>query len=295
MIGFLHFGQPTSFAFQVAAFKQGLKDAGYIEGQNFAMEWRWAEGKYDRLPAMAVDLVDRKVDLIAAIGPPGARAAKAATSTIPIVFISGEDPVQIGLVTSLNRPGGNLTGVSILAVDLTPKRLELLSEMIPQARSFALLVNPDNANPWLEETHKAAQSKGLRLHVLKARSGAEIDSAFAAVVEMRAGGLIIGDDVFFGTRRAQFVALALRHSVPTIERWREFAVEGGLMTYGPSLTTVTRQLGIYAGRILNGERPSDLPIQQPTAFELVINAKAARALGLTVPPTLLARADEVLE
>jgi putative tryptophan/tyrosine transport system substrate-binding protein len=281
----------------LAAFYQGLSETGYAEGQNLVIEYRWAEGRYDRLPGLAADLVTRKVDVIvAAGGTPAARAAKSATSTIPIIFNSA-DPVGAGLVASFARPGGNLTGVSLLTIELMAKRLELLSELVPQARVIALLVNP--TNPITEritsDVQEAAHTKGVQLLILKASSESEIDAAFASLVQQHADALVVSTDPFFGSRREQLVALALRHAVPAIYEWREFAAAGGLISYGPSLMAAVRQVGIYAGKILKGEKPADLPVQQPTRFELVINLKTAKALGLTVPQTLLARADEVIE
>jgi putative tryptophan/tyrosine transport system substrate-binding protein len=295
VIGFLHFASPDPFAYQIVAFRQGLSETGYVERQNVAIEFRWAEGMIDRLPALAADLVGRRVDVIAAIGPPSARAAKHATSTIPIVFAIGTDPVSDGLIANLARPGGNLTGISILAVDLTPKRLELLSELVPQARVIALLVNPNNANPWIGDVQKAARVKGIQLQIVKASTPSEIDAAFATLVRLHAAALVIGDDVFFTSRREQLVALASRYAVPAIERWREFAASGGLISYGPSLAAANRQVGIYAGKILKGEKPADLPVQQPTKFDLIINLKTAKALGLTVPHSLLLRTDEIIQ
>jgi putative ABC transport system substrate-binding protein len=295
VIGFLGAGSPSSQAALVAAFREGLSQTGWVEGQNVMIEYRWAEGRLDRLPALAADLVDRKVDVIAAMaGTPPAVAAKGATSTIPIVF-SGGDPVERGLVASLARPGGNLTGVSSL--DLSPKRLEVLSELVPGAKLIALLVNPNN--PFAESTttnaQEAARTKGVQLHVLKASTEAEIDTAFTTVAQAHVDGLIQPSDALFNSRLDQLVALASRHAVPTIYDWREYPAAGGLISYGPSLTGIWRQLGVYTGKILNGAKPADLPVQQPTRFELVINLKTAQALGLTVPPSILARADEVIE
>jgi len=295
VIGYLHFASPGPFAYQVGAFRQGLSETGYLESQNVAIEYRWAEGMIDRLPALAADLVGRRVDVIAAVGPPAARAAKNATSTIPIVFSVGTDPVAEGLIANLARPGGNLTGVSILAVDLTPKRLELLLELVPKARLIALLVNPNNPNPWIGDVQKAARAQGVQLQILKASTTSEIDAAFATLVQLRADALVIGDDVFFTSRREQLVALTTRHALPAIERWREFAASGGLLSYGPSLVRVQRQLGVYAGKILKGGKPAEMPVEQPTGFELVINLKVARALGLSVPQSLILRADEIIQ
>jgi putative tryptophan/tyrosine transport system substrate-binding protein len=297
VIGFLGTTSPGSAAPVVAAFRQGLSETGYVEGQNLAIDYRWAEGSYDRLPGLAAELVSRKVDVIATQGgPPSALAAKIATSTTPIVFVSG-DPVGDGLVTSLARPSGNLTGVSILVVELHPKRLELLSELVPKAGVIALLVNPKNPQTerLMREVVEAARTKGVQLPILKAATEGEIDAAFTSLVPQKAGALLVAADAFFTSRREQIVALASRHAVPAIYGFREFAVSGGLISYGASLTAVSRQLGIYAGKILNGAKPADLPVQQPTTFELVINLKTARALGLTVPQALLARADEVIE
>jgi putative ABC transport system substrate-binding protein len=297
VIGFLGGTSAGPYAARVAAFHQGLGEAGYVEGKNLAIEFRWAEGRYDRLPALTADLVGRKVDVIVAIaGTPVALAAKTATSTIPIVFSVG-DPVESGLVASLARPGGNLTGVSILAGDLAPKRLELLSELVPQARVIALLVNPDNpyAEITVRETQEAARVKGVQLAILKAGTEGEIDTAFATLVQRQAGALFISGDPLFTTRRDQLVALTSRHAVPAIHQSRDFAEAGGLISYGPSLTSVSRQLGIYVGKILKGAKPADLPVEQPTRFELVINLKTANALGLTVPHSFLARADEIIE
>jgi len=278
------------------AFRQGLSDAGYFDGQNVSIENRWADGDYDRLPALAADLVGRKVDVIAAVGGISALAAKNATSTIPIVSVVG-DPVAAGLASSLARPGGNLTGVSIMATKLVPKRLELISELVPQAGVTAVLVNPDNpgTEAMIRDLQEAARRKGLQLHILKASSESEIDAAFATLVHLRAGALLVGNDPFFFSRREALVAMASRHAVPAIYEWREFPELGGLISYGPSLTGVYRRLGIYVGKILKGAKPADLPVEQPTRFELVVNLKTAKALGLTIPPAILARADEVIE
>jgi putative ABC transport system substrate-binding protein len=295
VIGFLGVGSPGSQAALVVAFREGLSEAGWVEGQNLTIEYRWAEGRLDRLPALAADLVERKVDVIAAMaGTPAAVAAKGATSTIPIVF-SGGDPVERGLVASLARPGGNLTGVSSL--DLSPKRLEMISELVPKARLIALLVNPNNAiaEAVIEHAQEAARTKRVQLHVLKASTESEIEAAFTTLAQTRVDGLIQPSDALFNCRLDQLVALASRHAVPAIYDWREYPAAGGLISYGPSLTGIFRQLGVYAGKILNGAKPADLPVQQPTKFELVINLKTARALGLTVPPSILARADEVIE
>jgi putative ABC transport system substrate-binding protein len=297
VIGFLGSTSPGSNAANVAAFRQGLSETGYVEGQNVAIEYRWAEGSYDRLPALAADLVGRKVDVIAAFaGIPAALAAKSATSTIPIVFSVG-DPVELGLVASLARPGGNLTGVSTMAPELTPKRLELLAELVPQAGVIALLVNPNNSNTEriIGDMQAAAHTKRVQLPVLKAGTESEIDAAFASLVELHAGALVVGGDPFFESRRELLVALAARHAVPAIYQWHEFAVAGGLISYGASLTALYRQIGIYAGKILNRAKPADLPVEQPTRFELVVNLNTAKALGLTIPPSILARADEVIE
>jgi putative tryptophan/tyrosine transport system substrate-binding protein len=297
VIGYLIPGSPGPNAPFVAAFREGLGETGYVEGQNLAIEYRRAEGHYDRLPALAADLVARNVDVIAAGGDAAALAAKSATSTIPIVFFGGGDPVAMGLVTSFARPGGNLTGVAFMAAELMAKRLELLSELVPQARVIALLVNPSapNAERSIGDVQEAARVKGVQLHILKAGTEAEIDAAFATLVQLEAGSLVVGADPFFDGQREQLLALASRHAVPAIYWLRVFAASGGLISYGPSLAAAYRQAGIYAGRILNGAKPADLPVQQPTTFELVVNLKTAKALGLTVPQSILARADEVIE
>jgi len=297
VIGILSPASYDPFSTFVTAFRQGLSEAGYVEGENLAIEYRFAEGHYDRLPALAADLVGRKVDLIMANSPPAALAAKSATSTIPIVFRGGNDPVGDGLVASLARPGGNLTGVS-LADDVTAKRLQLLSELVPRVGVIALLVNPNNANHAervIRDLQEAARTKGLQLHVLKAGSESEINSAFASLVQLHVDALVVAADPFLSSRREQLVALASRHAVPSSYAWREFAASGGLISYGPSLTYAFRLVGTYAGKVLKGAKPADLPVQQPTTFELVINLKTAEALGLTVPQSMLMRADEVIE
>jgi len=296
VIGFLGIGSPGPVrAPYLAAFREGLSETAYIEGQNLAVEYRWAEGSSDRLPALAADLVGRKVDVIVTQGGSlPALAAKNATSTIPIVFTGG-DPVEHGLVASFARPGGNLTGFTFFLVELVPKRLELLLELVPEARVIALLLNPRGPSSWLEDVQKAAHTKRVELPILKAATASEIDAVFASLVELHAGALLIGPDPFFNDRREQLVALASRHALATSYEWRESVVAGGLISYGPSLTAAYRQVGIYAGRLLKGEKPADLPVQQPTTFELVVNLKTAKALGLTVPPSILSRADEVIE
>jgi ABC-type uncharacterized transport system substrate-binding protein len=297
VIGYLYSGVWGYSSPDVAAFRRGLDETGYVEGQNLAIEYRWAEGRYDRLPALAADLVGRKVDVIAAIGvPPVAHAAKGATSTIPIVFASG-DAVGDGLVASLARPGGNLTGVSFLTFELNAKRFELLSELVPQAKVIALLVDPNipATERLIPAAQEAARAKGVQLHILKASTESEIDAAFAALVQQQAGALVVSAGPFFWVRREQIVALAARHAVPAIYELRDFVKAGGLISYGASFTAVFRQVGIYTGKILKGAKPADLPVVQPTTFELVINLKTAKALGLAVPPSILSRADEVIE
>jgi putative ABC transport system substrate-binding protein len=274
---------------------EGLRETGFVEGQNMSIERRWAEGHYERLPALAGDLVSRKVDLIVTQGgTPPALAAKNATSTIPIVFTNVADPIGSGLVASLSRPGGNLTGFADLNLELMPKRLELLCELVPQAAEIALLVNPENkiADQVIRITQEAARAKGKQLSVLKATTEAEIDAAFE---QLQAGGLLVHAEPFFGSRRDQLVALAARHAVPAIYWHPGFVVAGGLISYGPDFDALLRQAGVYAARILKGTKPADLPVQQPTVFKLVTNLKTAKALGLTIPPSTLARADEVIE
>jgi putative ABC transport system substrate-binding protein len=298
VIGFLSGSSPGLFVPLVAAVRQGLSETGYVEGQNVSIEYRWAEGQYDRLPALAADLIARNVDLIVATGgAASARAAKTATLTIPIVFTTGSDPVESGLVDSLARPGGNITGVSILNVELIPKRIELISELVPEARIIAVLVNPNNAGtePMIRDVPQVARAKGVQLPILKASTQSEIDTAFTSLDQVHAGALVVAPDPFFGTRHDQLLALASRHAIPAIYAWREFVTAGGLISYGTSLAVAYRQVGTYVGKILKGAKPADLPVQQPTVFELVVNLKTAKALGLTIPPSILARADEVIE
>jgi putative ABC transport system substrate-binding protein len=296
VIGFLNSASAESFAPFVAAFRQGLSEAGYIEGRNVAVEYRWADEQYDRLPALAADLVRRRADVIAA-NQISAEAAKAATATIPIVFTTALDPVQLGLVAALNRPGGNLTGVTTLNVELLPKRIELLHQLSPNATDLALLVNSTNpsAGALSRDAHAAARSLGLQLHVLEASSESDFEPAFTKLALIRVGGLVIGPDPFFVGRSAQLAALALRKAVPAVFEFRQFVSAGGLMSYGGSLTDVYRLAGVYVGRVLKGEKPADLPVHQSTKVELMINLKTARTLDLTVPASLLARADEVIE
>ena len=298
VIGFLNPASPGSYAPFVTTFHQGLKEIGYIEGQNVAIEYRWADGQYDRLPMLASDLVARRVTVIAATGGDvSALAAKAATTTIPIVFDTSSDPVKIGLVASLSRPSGNLTGVSIFTVELLPKGLELLCEMVPTAAVIAFLVNPMRASTESETrgAEAAARALGRQSVVLNATSEHDLNVAFATLGQRHVGALLVGPDNFFTSRRDQLAALAARYAVPTMYGDRQYAVAGGLMSYNSSLTDIYRQVGVYTGKILNGEKPADLPIQQPTKFELVINLKTAKALGLTVPSDLLVAADEVIE
>jgi ABC-type uncharacterized transport system substrate-binding protein len=282
----------------LTAFHQGLKQVGYIEGENVASEYRWAEGHYDRLPALAADLVHRQVAVIAAIGGVNsALAAKAATSEIPIVFLTGRDPVELGFVESFNRPGGNLTGVSLLNDELVAKRLELLRELVPKAATIAILINPDNRNhPSHARTLEAvARAGGQQVIVIGAAADGDFEPAFAMLVQRRADALVVNADPFFDSRQEQIVGLATRHAVPTIFPWREFVQAGGLASYGTSLLDAHRQTGVYAGRILKGAKPADLPVVQATKFEMLVNLKTANALGLTVPTSILLRADEVIE
>jgi putative tryptophan/tyrosine transport system substrate-binding protein len=296
VVGFLNGSSAWEYARMADAFRQGLSETGYVEGRNVLIDYRWAEGHYDRLPTLAAELVRRQVRLIAA-NAAAVVAAKAATTSIPIVFQTGVDLVAAGLVVSLNRPGGNLTGVSTLGGELGPKRLEVLRELLPAATSLAVLLNPTgpNVESTLRDLQAAARTLGVALHVLHASTESEFEMAFAIVAQLRAGGLSIGPDGFFFSRSEQLAALGLRHAVPTIFQNREFPAAGGLMSYGASTLDSYRLMGLYAGRILKGEKPADLPVQQATRVELVINMKTAKALGLTFPLTLLGRADEVIE
>jgi putative ABC transport system substrate-binding protein len=297
VIGFLNGGSPDGYyASMVAAFRQGLKETGYVEGQNVVIEFRWAEGQYDRVPAMAAALVRRQVTVIVA-NSPGNLAAKAATTTIPIVFTIANDPVQIGLVGSLSRPGGNVTGSTQLGVEVVAKQLEAAHEIVPTATVIAALVNPNNpsAGTLLRDLQAAARILGVQLHVLRASTERDLDAAFASLGQQQAGALVIGNDPFFASRAEQLAASALRHAVPTVFQDRPFVAAGGLMSYNGSTSDMYRIAGVYAGRILKGDKPADMPVQQATKVELFINLKTAKALGLTVPPSLLARADEVIE
>jgi putative ABC transport system substrate-binding protein len=297
VIGFLNSGLAAEWAPLVAAFKDGLNELGFVEGRNVAVEYRWAQGENERLPGLAADLVRRQVAIIAAFGPPAALAAKAATATIPIVFSVGTDPIDLGLVTNFRRPTGNVTGLNVFAEVLTPKRQELLRELVPTAPLVAMLVNPTAAQtrPELRDVQFAADKIGQQVRIFNVNSDREIDAAFATIVDQRIGGLLVQTDQFFNLRRDQLVLLTTRHAIPTVFGWREFVKAGGLMSYGTSLRAAYRQLAIYTGRILKGEKPADLPVQQATMFETVVNLKAAKALGVTIPTAILLRADEVIE
>jgi putative ABC transport system substrate-binding protein len=298
VVGFLAPASAEGFAQQVSAFRQGLREAGLVEGRNVTIEFRWAEDQNNRLPALAAELVRWPASVIIAAGFPAIRAAKSATATIPIVFNTGEDPVKLGLVESLNRPGGNVTGITSLGGQLGAKRLELLRELLPSATNVAALVNPSNpvvADAQTKEWQPAARALGLQLHIVHASTERDFDAVFATLRQSRASGLVIGPDSLTISRSPQLAALALRHAVPAIFQFSAFAAAGGLMSYGASTNDAFRQAGIYAGRVVKGDKPGDLPVQQSTKVELIINLKTAKALGLTVPPTLLARADEVIE
>jgi putative ABC transport system substrate-binding protein len=298
VVGFLNGASPNAWVYYTAAFRQGLKEAGFVEGQNAAIEYRWAEGQYDRLPVLAADLVRRQVAVIVATGGNAAGlAAKAATTTIPVVFSGGADPVRQGLVASLNRPGGNVTGVILLISEAEPKRLGILRELVPTAELMAVLVNPSNVNIdyQLKAVQEAAREIGQQIHILHAITEHDLDAAFTKMSSLRAGALLVGADPFFNSRRDQIIALAARHAIPAIYEQREFAVAGGLASYGTNIADGYRQVGIYTGRILKGEKPADLPVMQSTRFEFVVNLNTARALGLAVSPLILARADEVIE
>jgi putative tryptophan/tyrosine transport system substrate-binding protein len=298
VIGFLNAASLDGYRPMVTAFGRGLQESGYVEGRNVAIEYRWAEGRIDRLPAMAAELVHRQVTVIAATTTPAALAAKAATTTIPVVFEVGSDPVQLGLVASFNRPGGNVTGLTWWTVEVAPKRLELLHELLPTAQVMALLVNPADpalAEPVSRASQAAAHTLGLDLHVLNASTESDFEVVFEKLTQLRAGGLVIGSDAFFTARSEQLAALALRHAVPTVHESRGFVAAGGLMSYGGSIADAYRLAGVYVARILEGEKPGELPVQQSTKVELFLNLKTAKALGITVPPMLLVRADEVIE
>jgi putative tryptophan/tyrosine transport system substrate-binding protein len=300
VIGFLSSASPDAYSDRLRAFRQGLKEAGYVEGQNVQIEYRWAEGRNDRLATLAAELVRLQVTvIIAGGGTPSALAAKAATATIPIVFATAVDPVELGLVTSVNRPGGNLTGVTNLNVEVGPKRLELLHELLPTATTIAVLVDPTNptlSEAYLSGLQTAAPTFGLQLYVLRASTDAEIETAFVALQQQRrAGALIIGPSTFFNSRAETLAALSLRYAVPTIYQFRRFVAAGGLVSYGSDETEFYRLVGIYAGKILNGDKPANLPVQQTTTFELIVNLKTAKALGITVPQSVQSRANEVIE
>ena len=299
VIGFLSSASPNLYSDRLRTFREGLKEAGYVAGRNVEIDYRWAEGHNDRLPALAAELVHREVTVIAAAGgTPSALAAKAATATIPIVFGTAADPVEVGLVASLNRPGGNMTGVTNLNTEIGPKRLELLHAVVPTTKIIALLVNPTIptiAEPLSRDLQAAASTLGLKLRVLHASTESDFDAVFATLVKVQAGALVIGPDTFFTARSKQLATLTVRHAIPTIFQYREFATAGGLMSYGGSNAEYYRLIGVYAGKILRGEKPDDLPIQRSTKIEFIVNLKAANALGLTVPPSVLALANEVIE
>jgi putative tryptophan/tyrosine transport system substrate-binding protein len=299
VIGFLGSESPDLWANEVRAFHQGLRETGYVEGRNVTIEYLWAEGQNDRVPSLVADLVRRQTSVIAAPGStPAALAAKTATSTIPIVFAIAADPVQLGLIQSLNRPGGNLTGLVTLNVEIAPKRLELLHELFPIATTFALLVNPTNpalAEPVSRNVEAAAHTLAIKLHTLHASRESDLDAVFATAARLRVAGLVVGPDTFFNTRIKHLATLSVRYALPTVYQWREFAAAGGLLSYGSSVTDLYRQAGVYTGRILQGHKPAELPVQQATKVELFVNLKTAKALNLSMPTALLVRADEVIE
>jgi ABC-type uncharacterized transport system substrate-binding protein len=298
VVGFLHGASADGAAYQITAFRQGLNQIGYVEGRNVTIEYRWAEGHYDRLPALAADLVAHPLAVIATAGGiTSVLAAKAVTKAIPIVFLTGDDPVKFGLVASLNRPGGNLTGVSFLSPALEAKRVELLRQLVPTATTIAVLVNPSSpgAEARLEDVREAARLLGQQVRIVNARSEGDFEAAFAGLVQLGAGALIVVSDPLFNNHRDELTALTARRAIPAIYFDREFALAGGLMSYGTNIADAYRQLGVYAGRILKGEKPADLPVVQPIKFELVINLRTAKALGLNIPDKLIALADEVIE
>jgi putative tryptophan/tyrosine transport system substrate-binding protein len=298
VVGFVGSDSPDRWATHVRAFQQGLREVGYVEGGNVAIEYRWAEGQNERLSGLVTDLLRRPVSVLAVPGTPAALAAKAASTTVPIVFAIGADPVQIGLVASLNQPGGNVTGVVTLNVEIAPKRLELLHELFPTATNFALLVNPTNpavAERVSKDVQAAARTLGIKLHVLRASSESELDAVLATAARLPAAGLVVCPDPFFSSRIEKLAALTIRHALPAIYEWREFTAAGGLLSYGNSRTDIFRQAGIYTGRILKGQKPADMPVEQTTKVELFINLKTAKALGIPVPTALLVRANEMIE
>jgi putative ABC transport system substrate-binding protein len=297
VVGFLHYASPTTLMHLAEAVRRGLKEAGYVEGQNVAIEYRWAEGHYDRLPALAADLVRRRVTVITAGGAVAAEAARRATSTIPVVFTSGGDPIASGLVASLSRPGGNLTGVSLLAAEMATKRLELMRELLPHARAVAMIINPNfpGADSEIAEVEAAGRLIGMQAHKLTASNAGDLDAAFATIGQLRVDAFMVGADGFFITRRDQLAALAARYALPGIYPFPDFPAAGGLLSYGVGLTDAYRQAGVYTGRILKGAKPTDLPVMQPAVFEFVINLKTAKALGLTLPQSFHLRADQVIE
>ena len=297
VVGFLHYASPHTLAHLAEAVRRGLKETGYTEGQNVEIEYRWAEGQYERLPALAADLVRRRVNVITAGGNVAAQAARRATTTIPVVFTSGADPIKSGLVASLSRPGGNLTGVSLLAAEMATKRLELIRDLLPNARSVAMITNPTypGSDSEMAEVEAAGRKLGMQTHKTTARNPREIDAAFATIDQLRVDAFMVGADGFFITRREQLAALATRHALPGIYPFPDFPAAGGLLSYGLSLSDAYRQAGVYTGRILKGAKAADLPVMQPTKFELILNLKAAKSFGLAIPSSFQLRADEVIE